>query len=190
LARPVCFVGLAVSATDGVWRVRPPNAQPELRLVLDNYRRFAGANPHTNGTEVGGGARLIVVRGLGEGPKGVSSELGHMKEGACRTYPARFAIKTRKAAKSGDRKPVGRQATLDRVRLPLSRPRASAMQAKMPAGSRKSSCSAGVSLQKSIGEKGLQNWRQIFGDVLGDEARPKMPRGGTMKPDGGGRRFE
>ena len=46
--------------------------------------------------------------------------------------------------------------------------------------------SAAIVLQKSSGEKCLQNWRQIFGDVLGDEARPIMPCGGAVKPDGGG----
>jgi hypothetical protein len=55
---------------------------------------------------------------------------------------------------------------------------------------RKSSRSTAVSLQKSGGEKGLQNRRQIFGDILGDEARPKMPGRRTMQPDGGGGRFK
>ena len=46
--------------------------------------------------------------------------------------------------------------------------------------------SAAIALQKSIGEKRAQNRRQIFGNVLGDEARPKMTGGGAMQPDGGG----
>ena len=41
-------------------------------------------------------------------------------------------------------------------------------------------------LQNSIDEKRAQNRRHIFGNVLGDEARPKMPGGRAMQPDGGG----
>src|SRR3984893_13637943 len=50
--------------------------------------------------------------------------------------------------------------------------------------------SAAIALQKSIGEKRAQNRRQIFGNVLGDEAGPKMTGGGAMQPDGGGGGFE
>ena len=54
------------------------------------------------------------------------------------------------------------------------------------AGIEKPIHSAAIALQKSIGEKRAQNRRQIFGNVLGDEARPKMAGGGAMQPDGGG----